>query len=63
MPSIESLVQLMVAAFRARARARGERGEIVTWVILAAGLAVIAVAVVIIVGAKLRGAANGIELQ
>jgi hypothetical protein len=45
---------------------RGEhrdRGEIVTWVILAAGMAVIAVSVVLLVGAKLRARAAGIQLQ
>jgi len=46
-----------------RRRLHGEAGEIVTWVILAAGLALIAVAVVVAVGAKLRAKANGIQLQ
>jgi len=45
---------------------RGERrdhGEIVTWVILAAGMAVVAVSVVLLVGARLRAKAAGIQLQ
>lgn len=59
----------LVALFRVvltRLRAqpiKGEAGEIVTWIILAAGLAVIALAVVAIIGAKLRSAAENIELE
>jgi hypothetical protein len=44
-------------------RGRGAAGEVVTWVILAAGLALVAVAVVLVIGAKLRAKAAGIELE
>ena len=42
---------------------RDDRGEIVPWVILTAGLALVAVAVVVVIGAKLRAKVAGIELQ
>ncbi len=61
------LLDLTVAALHSRLAAlrhrRGDVGEIVTWVILAAGLALIAASVVLVVGAKLRSKAAGIELQ
>jgi hypothetical protein len=61
------LVLLAGALHTLRARRRSGRrtdaGEIVTWIILAAGLAVIALAVVAIIGAKLRSTAEGIQLE
>ncbi len=50
---------LHARAVAVRDRLRGETGEIVTWVVLAAGLAVVAVAIVLAVGAKLRAKAAG----
>jgi hypothetical protein len=62
-----ALLARLLHAARARARGAGARradaGEIVTWVILAAGLAVVALAVVAIVAAKLRSTAEGIQLE
>ncbi len=61
------LLDLTFAALRTRLAVlrhrRGDAGEIVTWVILAAGLALVAASVVLVVGAKLRSKAAGIELQ
>jgi hypothetical protein len=68
-PTIPLLVLLagLMDGIRSRLRAadsgRRDAGEIVTWIILAAGLAVIALAVVAIIGAKLRSTAEGIELE
>jgi hypothetical protein len=63
-PLVRSAVAVIHARLaQVRTRRLGESGEIVTWVILAAGLALVAVAVVLIIGAKLRDAATGIELQ
>jgi hypothetical protein len=65
---LRSLLDLLLAALHARVagirnRTKGDAGEIVTWVVLAAGLAIVAVSIVLAVGAKLRAKAAGIQLQ
>jgi len=59
---LSGLFRAGLARLRAR-HLRGDAGEIVTWVILAAGLAAIALAIVVIIGAKLKNTAKGIELE
>jgi hypothetical protein len=59
---LADLFRRVLARLRAP-RSRTDAGEIVTWVILAAALAAITLAVATIIGAKLRSTAEGIELE
>jgi hypothetical protein len=69
MPTLTTLLVLLgglldAARRRYRSSARPDNGEgIVTWVILTAALAVITLAIVAIIGQKLRATAEGLELE